>query len=67
MNTCVIRIYRPQPYLLVGVLEEIGVEGKKNSNNRVFSMGIFEGHRKVPIRWLHGELLRPFGAFLECK
>ena len=49
MNTFVIRIYRPQPYPLVRVLEEVGVEGKKDSNNRVLSMGILGGHKKVPM------------------
>jgi hypothetical protein len=41
-----------------------GEKGKKDFNNRVFSMGIFEGHRKVPIRWLQGDSEFPFGAFL---
>jgi hypothetical protein len=67
LNTFVIRIYRPQAHLLVGFLEEVGVEGKKDSNNRRFSMGIFGGHRKVPIGWLQGGFLPPLGAFLECK
>jgi len=66
LNTQVIRIYRPQPYLLVGVLEEVGVEGKKDSNNRAFPMGILRGHRKVPIRWLQGDSFL-FGAFLKSK
>jgi hypothetical protein len=39
-----------QTYLLVRVLGEVGAEGKKDSNNRIFSMGILRGgHRKVPI------------------
>jgi hypothetical protein len=39
-----------KPYLLGGVLEEVGVEGKKDSKNRVFSMEPLRGgHRKVPI------------------
>ena len=63
MNTSVILIYRPWSYLLVGVLGEVGVEGKKDSNNRVFSMGVFGSHRKVPIRWLQGDSEFPFGAF----
>ena len=43
-------IVRPHPYLLGKVLEEGAVEGKKDSNSRVFSMGILRGgHRKVPI------------------
>jgi hypothetical protein len=67
LNTDVIGIYRPQAHLLVGFLEEVGVEGKKDSNNRRFSMGILGAHRKVPIGWLHGDSEFPFGAFLECK
>ncbi len=68
MNTYVIRIYRPQPYLLVGVLEEVGVEGKKDSNIRLFSMGILRGHRKVQIGWLAKAFLYSFGSFSSvCK
>jgi hypothetical protein len=52
---------------VVAVLEEVGVEGKKDSNHCPFSMGILGSHRKVPIRWLQGGFLRPFGAFLERK
>lgn len=36
MNTYVIRVYRSkenEPRLLVGVVEEVGVEGKKAFNN----------------------------------
>jgi len=47
-------IIRAQPYLLVGALEEVGVDGKKDSNNRRFSMGILGSRRKVPIGWLQG-------------
>jgi hypothetical protein len=54
------------PYLLVGVLEEVGVDGKKDSNIRLFSMGILRGHRKVPIGWLQGDSCL-FGAFLKSK
>jgi hypothetical protein len=64
LNTSVIRIYRSYSYLLVGGLEEVGVEGKRDSNIRLFSMGILRGHRKVPIRWLQGDSEFPFGAFL---
>ena len=63
MNTDVNHIYRPRSYLLVGGLEEIGVDGKKDSNNRVFSMGILGAHRKMPIRGLQGDscvTLEPF-------
>ncbi len=43
-------IIRRQTYLLARVLGEVGVEGKKDLNNRVFPMGILRGsHRKVPI------------------
>ncbi len=56
LNTCFIRVYRPYPYPLVGGLEEVWVEGKKDSNNWVFSTGILrEGHRKVPIGKASGE------------
>jgi hypothetical protein len=65
LNTFVIRIYLPQPYMLVGVLEEVGVDGKKDSNNRRFSMGILRGHRKVPIRWLQGSLISPWSLLLS--
>jgi hypothetical protein len=36
MNTYVVRVYRSeenQPHLLVGVVEEVGVEGKKAFNS----------------------------------
>jgi len=36
MNTYVVRVYRSQedePRLLVGVVEEVGIEGKKAFNN----------------------------------
>jgi hypothetical protein len=68
LNTSVIRIYRSHPYLLVGGLEEVGVEGKKDPNNRIFSMGILGSHRKVPIRWLQGDSEFPFGVlYFICK
>jgi len=65
LNNSVIGIYRFQPYLVVAVFEEVGVQGKKDYMNRVFSMGILGGHRKVPIGWLQRGFLRPFGAFLD--
>jgi hypothetical protein len=57
LNSYGIRIYLLQSCLLVGFLEEVGVEGKKDSNNHVLSMGIFwEGHKKVPIRKASGRI-----------
>jgi hypothetical protein len=35
----------------------------KDSNNRVISMRILEGQRKVPIRWLHGDSCIPLEPF----
>jgi hypothetical protein len=64
LNTYVIRISRCQSYLLVGGLEEAGVEAKRDSNIHLFSMEILGSHRKVPIRWLQGDSEFPFGAFL---
>ncbi len=43
-------IIRRQTYLLVGVLGEVGVEGKKDPNSRVTSVEMLGGsRRKVPI------------------
>jgi len=43
-------IIRPHPYLLVGVLEEVGAERRKDSKNPGFSMEILRAsQRKVPI------------------
>jgi len=57
LNTYAIRIHRPRPCLLVRVLAEVGVEGKKDSNNLVFPMGILRGsHRKVPIGKASGKI-----------
>jgi hypothetical protein len=65
LNTYVIRIYRPQPYLVVAVFEEVGgVEGERDSMNRVFPMGGLGSYRKVPMRWPQGDSQFPFGAFL---
>jgi len=65
LNTSVFRICRRQLYLVVAVLEEVcGVEGEKDSMNRVFPMGGLGSYKKVPIRWLQGDSEFPFGAFL---
>jgi hypothetical protein len=51
--------------LVVAVLEEVGgVEGEKDSMNRVCPMGGLGSYRKVPMRWLQGDSEFPFGAFL---
>jgi hypothetical protein len=51
--------------LLVGVLGEVGVEGRKDSMDFVFSMRILGSHKKVPIRRLQGDSEFPLGAFLS--
>ncbi len=64
MNTVLIHVYQSYSYLLVGGLEEVWGEGKRDSNIRLFSMGILRTHRKVPMLWLQGDSEFPFGAFL---
>ena len=64
MNTNFLRINRPQPYLPVGVLKEVGVVGIKDAKDCLFPMGIWKDHRKVPIRRLQRDSEFPFGAFL---
>ena len=50
MKIYFIFVYLSQPYLLVRILEEVGIKGKEDSENRAFPMVILRGgHTKVPI------------------
>jgi hypothetical protein len=51
MNTYVVRIYRQEkdtPQLLVGVVEEVGVEGKKAFNNLDELWTILNPPKRIP-------------------
>jgi len=53
MNTYVVRVYRSdedKPHLLVGVVEEVGVEGKKAFNNLDEIWAILNPEKRTPAK-----------------